>query len=513
MAKIDVYNTKIVINDYILGDCKKLENNFKFYDPLLHKKIDMCMEYDEINKKLYIPRGIDILYIENLFNCTANIIFNGDEKQRINPPKLKYKPRNEIQFNTIDFMCGYNKYKHNLSRSQLSINLITGKGKTFCTIASLVNIGLKSIIIVSYNDWMIQWKNCIHEYTDTKMNEVVFIKGSGSIDRLFIRKDLDKIKFIIASHDTIKSYASKRGWERINILFKQLKIGVKVFDEAHLNFDNVCKIDFVTNTFKTFYLTATPAKSDEKQNRIFQLYFKNIPSIRMFDKENDPHTNYNAILYNSNPSPIAISSCKNVYGFDKNRYSMYITDKDNFYNMFNIFLYKALKNKKKNIFYIATNAAILKVYDYIKKHFPNIINYVGIYTSRIPKDKKLLELNKRIILSTTKSLGTASDVKGLQCVFNVAEPFKSKVLAEQAFGRTRDKDTDYYDIIDLGFRPINTYYKYKKPIYTKMAKKCTEFRLSEDDVYYNGLNAYKNIINYKTEFIYYTLYYCKNNNV
>jgi hypothetical protein len=491
MAKIDVYSTKIVINDYNLGDCKQLEYNFKLWDPLTHKHIEMCMEYIEKEKRLIIPRGIDILYLERLFNTNANVVYNGDPKDKVDQIKVRYKPRNDVQLETIDFMCGEGKYPNNQRKSQLSINLKTGKGKTYCTITSIAKLQLRSIIIMSYNDWMTQWKKCVYDYTDTRPQGVYFIQGAGSIDRLFHRKDISDIKYIIASHDTIKSYGDTRGWDKITELFRYMKIGIKVYDEAHLNFDNVCKIDFYTNTYKTFYVTATPGKSDDRANKIFQLYFKNVPSISLYDEENDPHTHYKALIYNSRPTPTVISRCKNVYGFDKNAYSMYIVKEPSFYNMLNILLYKALHNGKKNIFYIATNAAILVVYDYLINTFPLIEDQLGIYTTYTPKGIKLEQLDKRIILSTTKSLGTASDVKDLQSVNNIAEPFKSKILAEQSFGRTRGMDTEYYDLIDLGFKAINDYYRYRKPIYTRLAKSCTEFRLNDDDVYFKGQEALK----------------------
>ena len=43
---------------------------------------------------------------------------------------------------------------------------------------------------------------------------------------------------------------------------------------------------------------------------------KNIPSIELFDDDIDPHTNYIAIKYNSNPKPSDVIACKNQYGLN-----------------------------------------------------------------------------------------------------------------------------------------------------------------------------------------------------
>ena len=55
-----------------------------------------------------------------------------------------------------------------------------------------------------------------------------------------------------------------------------MRVGIKFYDEAHLNFDNMCKIDYYTNTKYTMYITATPARSNEGEN----LYINYI--LRMF---------------------------------------------------------------------------------------------------------------------------------------------------------------------------------------------------------------------------------------
>ena len=49
--KIEITNTAIIINDYNLGDCPKIENSFKSYDPIRHTNFFIAMHYDEDAKK------------------------------------------------------------------------------------------------------------------------------------------------------------------------------------------------------------------------------------------------------------------------------------------------------------------------------------------------------------------------------------------------------------------------------------------------------------------------------
>ena len=121
----------------------------------------------------------------------------------------------------------------------------------------------------------------------------------------------DNTVIYLVTHGTLKSYGDRFGWDKVSELFKHLKIGIKIFDEAHQNFENMLMIDYFTNVYKTYYLTATSLRSSDDENRIYQLSFKNIPSIDLFNPDEDPHTVYTAIKFNSRPSAIEKSNCKN----------------------------------------------------------------------------------------------------------------------------------------------------------------------------------------------------------
>lgn len=486
MNKIIVKHTSIIINNYNIGDSIKLENNFTVYDKITHSYFLKGVEYVEDEKKLILPRGIDVFYLENIFQCKAVMDTSHDPMDFIDKVNIKYLPRDEIQEEAIAFMSGNTtKYKKNKNYSQFSVNLNTGKGKSYCSIINSAIHSIRSAVITSSINWLNQWKNYILEYTDIKSREIFTITGTPSIQRI-LSKDMSQYKFILISHNTIKSYGDSFGWNKVSELFNHLKIGIKYFDEAHLNFVNMSKIDFYTNTYKTYYVTATPARSDKDENAIFQLYFKNVPAIDLFDENEDPHTNYIAIRYNSRPAPYEISECKNQYGLDRNKYTNYITGKDNYYKMIRIILDILFKKKGKSLIYIGTNKAIFKTYEWISYNYPELINDIGIYTSAIPEDEKINQLNKKIILSTTKSTGTAMDIKGLECTVVLAEPFKSEVLARQTLGRTRSNNTLYIEVVDTGFNQILKYYYYKKPIFEKYALSCTEINIKQNELDYRS---------------------------
>ena len=494
MNKIVLKHSRIEINNYELGDCPNLEYIFSVWDPNYHTSFPMGIEYIEEKKQLRLPRGIDISYLKNMFMCEPVVDRNPDPYIMTGPVPIKYLTKDERQSEILKFILGKDQYRYTLSKSQLSINSGTGSGKTFITIASMCFTGSRIIIITSSLNWLEQWKARILEYTPLNENQIYTIAGSGSISKILCRNPLDYQVFLV-SHSTIKSYGDKNGWDKVEDLFAYLKCSMKVYDEAHLYFDNMAKIDFHSNTKKTLYLTATPARSSKDQDTIYQLYFKNVPSISLFDENSDPHVNYVSIHFNSHPKPMDIQKCKSPkYGLDRVKYISYIVNQPNFLKLITIIIDMALNKNGKALIYIGTNEGIKIVYDYIISQFPFLEPYIGIYTS-ITKENKEMQLYRKIILSTTKSCGAASDIYDLRMVINLAEPFRSSVLAQQTLGRCRLDNTLYIDIVDQGFFFTKKYYESKKPTFSQYAKSCKSIVFDDQELEnrYNAICAKYNI--------------------
>lgn len=480
MNKIVLKHSRIEINNYELGDCPTLEYIFSVWDPVYHASFPKGIEYNEELHQLRLPRGIDISYIKNLFMCEPVVDKTPDPYVMSEPIQIKYLPKDQRQVEILKFILGKDNYRYTLSKSQLSVNSSTGSGKTFITVASICFSGARTIIITSSRNWLDQWKERILEYTPLTEKQIYMIVGSGSISKILCRDPLDYQIFLV-SHSTIKSYGDRNGWDKVEELFRYLQCSMKVYDEAHLYFDNMAKIDFHSNTKKTLYLTATPARSSKEENNIYQLYFKNVPSISLFDENIDPHVNYVSIHFNSHPRPIDIQSCKNQYGFDRIKYVSYIVNNPNFLKLVTILIDMVINKNGKILIYIGTNQGIMAVYNYIISEFPFLEPYIGIYTSMTKSDKES-NLYKKIILSTTKSCGAASDIYDLRVIINLAEPFKSPVLAQQTLGRCRADNTLYLDIVDQGFYFTNKYYEAKKPIFYQYAKSCKSILMNDKEL-------------------------------
>lgn len=480
--KIITTNSCIIINDYDMGDSKRLEYNFRVYDHLTHTVSYLGLYHDAVNRRLYLPRGIDLWFVQQCFDEVEPCVKTHDAYDKTGAIMIKYLPRDDRQKQALRFMLSVEEYNPNRYKSQFAVNLNTGAGKTYCSVATIAYEEIRSIIITCSNSWLDQWKERILEYTDMIPDDIYRIAGAPSINTLLSGKSKNcSRKIYLVTHSTLKSYGDTYGWDKISELFRSLRIGFKFYDESHLSFANMTMVDFFTNVYKTYYVTATPARSSKDENFIYNVYMKNIPSIDLFDKDNDPRTHYVAFKYSSMPAPYEISACKNAYGLDRMKYISYLMEKPDFWRAFDIIFEKVRLRGGKALFFLGTNDAILKVRDYIVYHYPEFENDIGIYTT-LSSDKNK-EKEKRFILSTTKSAGAAEDIKGLKTSVVLAEPFKSEVLARQSLGRTRDEGTYYFELVDLGFKQTKQFYYAKMLVFNKYA-------LSTKDINYTPLQLF-----------------------
>lgn len=468
--KIVVYNNKIVINNYSYGDVPALDDTFEIFDKVTHSYSSVAVLYDRKNKTVTIPRGIDIPYIESILDSYAfydNTCIK--PKKNDNNILIKYPPKDDKQKEAIQFLSGTGNYKYTKKYSQLFLALNTGAGKTYLGIVYTALLNVKTIIITTSTQWLEQWRIRFIEHTNILPNEIYSIEGSMDINNIIKRDEIsyDRYKVYTVSHATLLSYANDNGWNSIDCLFRKLGIGLKIIDEAHLNFDNIYHIDYASSVYRTLYLTATPVRGETNENRIYQLYFKNIPSLSLFDPETDPHTHYISLRYKSELNLIDINRCQNMYGFNKQMYCDIVVTKKNFDYISRIVMDMIYNIPGKKMLFFATNNAIVFFYQWLLCNYAELSNDIGIYTS-INNDKASA-LEKTYILTTSKSAGAAVDIKGLMVCVNLAEPTKSPPQNQQRFGRTRAYNSYYIDVVDTSLKVISNYYKQSYPMFEKYA--------------------------------------------
>ena len=462
---ISIENSRIVIDNYRLGECEKLESYLSVWDKVTFSYTFCAYVYDEENKKLIIPGGFNIEKIKEFFPREKIVDNTTENKYREINFSLKYPTRNSLQNQAINFLL-----KEKMKQKFLCLE--TGGGKTYCSIHYVFRTKKLPITFVDQESIMNQWKERIMFFTDIKEEEIFLISGRDSIDKIMKMKksDLKKYKWFIAIHRTMNNFYNEDPYN-ITKLFDKLQIGVKLYDEAHVEFKNILYMDCFTNC-ETIYITATPSRSDPSERKVYNNMFWDVPK---FKGSGEKYHNVIMYTYNSEPSSSEEMSCMSKYGFDIVKWgSKYLTDDDKHYNIFldviKYLLEFVTKNNRHKIAILLPNLKLCeKIHKDIQGHISDYS--IGQFHSKI-KDKDE-QLEKDIIITTDKSFGKAIDVKNLSIVIN-AVPLSSSTKVLQMLGRLREipgKEVFYIDLTDEGFTQQRKQAVIRKKVFKDKCKK------------------------------------------
>lgn len=471
-----VKNTRIEIHGYELGSVPVLEKSLSVYDQPTYSYSWVNYNYDEEKQILCVPRSMSLNYLGHLFPTKKIKYYDKSDTAKKAIFKLNVKARDELQADAINYLLSEGKFKDLEGATQRMLSLATGKGKTYCTIAALSYMRQRGMVIVGQDRLAGQWKDEFLKFTNLNEEDIYIISGSDSIRKIMKDKIEPNYKIFIASHRTLASYAGD-DWSKLTEFFERIKIGTKVFDEAHLEVKNIFQIEYNTNTANTIYLTATPSRSNVSEDKCYQFSIQELPVHGLEDKYDDPYHYIYYIKYNSKPSDIDIAKCATQRGFNGNAFADYTFNKnyDQFIEIIEKLIDMCLKREGKIAILLSKNDNILKLQKTLRYMYPNLD--VGIFTTLIKsKAEREEQLKSKLILTTEKSLGTAIDVKGLRFLISTI-PTSSQVLSEQIIGRLRrlpdNQKSFYFDLTDIGFPKCRTQLNNRRKVLDLKAAKIT----------------------------------------
>ena len=479
MSKIVVNHTSIVINNYELGDKEYLEKKQSIWNKSYYRYDPVGYVYNESTKQLLLPRGVDINFLERTFNTQADFNYAADPSDTMSI-RLKLMPRDDVQRKSISFLIGEGDFSYTKKYSQLLLNLDTGIGKTYVATAALTFYRTKAIIITHIDKIKKQWYDTFMNITDIDKASICDITGSYVINALLDSPN-PKFKIYLINHATINAYATKHGWESVGELFRHLKIGVKIYDEAHLCFENMLRVDMYTNTKRTLYLTATFNRSDPDENRLFEQCTKSIVRYGSEARsEKRKHIVYLAAFYNSYPDIGEEGSMSTIRGWSKIRYADYLMGCKRFFEALTYMVNYFINKEGKMLILSSKIETAHTIAEMVKKLHPDKV--VSEYHSKISSEDREKAFSADIISSTPQSAGTGADIRGLRCVINT-ESYSSKVSAEQMSGRLREysptANTFYVELVDRGFRKVQNMYRDRLSVFKKKCVKVCTINLEE----------------------------------
>ena len=473
------YNSLVVRNvDPESSAFKNVMSKFSYFDKVIHKYTFSL--FTQIGTSLYFPATVPINPLKSIFP-DKEIVYTKNKLHK--SEKISYKmlhsPRNELQKETLSFLMSMQEPN---DCHQRMVSLPTGSGKTFVTINAIQQIGKKPLIIVDKVSLAEQWKNQFLLHTDLKEDDIHILSGSESVHEA---ESLSNKKIYIAIHRTLGNMLSEN-FDSLNNLMSSLKIGIRVFDEAHVEFKNICNINSFSNVLYTIYLTATPRRSQFKENSLYKKVFGSIP---YFDGLNKSGENYHTVLLvemNSHPDMRTQAYVKTKYGFNSARWAQFIA-KDAYEKLYTVIKtiftkMNLVNNSMKTAIVLPTLELIDAVNNSLSEDFPNA--KIGVFTGELKKtEDRETALQSDVIITNDKMFDKAIDVPGLEVLINCVQ-FASDVKAQQMIGRLRknlepNKQSIMIDVGDLGFIETVRLFKSRSRFYKKVAKSIATINMNK----------------------------------
>lgn len=458
--------------------------------------------YDEEQDMLYFHKGVDIEYLRRLL---INIKVTLHEHDPFDNMKFDFEevisPRDDYQKDIIDFFKGVNAHTNSYNRHQLLLPAGTGTGKTFTSSYAACNIGVKTVIIVHTLNLIKQWYNTLINMHGVPSNRIHVLSTRDLCLAANGQHQCDADIYILTHQTFCVAIKTVGSFKRASNIFKNLKIGLKIIDECHLRFGNIITIDFLTNVWKSFYLSATPARSNKDEHSIYKyvfsdtLYYKRSDASKEDNKQLVPKkwVSYNTIIVDSQLNP-------NVYRYKVNRgksmnaisYGKFVIKPDKKQTHF-----KCCRDLLKDLFSkdehskVIIFVPLIELTEELQFFLSTQLSYdesfqydlsIRTMTSKNTASEKEYAKKADVIITTIQSCGTGVDLPGLTSVI-CCSPFASAVTAEQVFGRLRycGKVCYYYDVIDKSVPADSYFWKARKKVFEHFALEVHCMDYTPDD--------------------------------
>ena len=489
---IDVYTTHITVDNSTEAS--------DLIEPLLARMIyEDTYATDEILKErgyifdddtdtLYLHRGVDLSYLQRLLiNCKVRI----HEHDEFDNMEYQFEevipPRDQLQVDIIDFFKGVNGHANSYDKNQLLLQAGTGTGKTFTASYGACSLSMKTIIFVHTVSLIKQWYCTLIEKHGFPSNRIHLL----STDDLYLaacgRHKCDADVYIV-THQTFRSAMKKCGSFTVaSNMLKNLRIGLKIIDECHLMFGNILLIDFLSNVYKTFYLSATPGRSNKDDNSIFKYVFSSCIRYKRSELSSESiipkrWVSYNVVSLNTETPYSVYKHRVLARGNSMNAisYGKFVIQRDQKQTHF-----KCIRDILKQTFTKDENSKVIvfvPLIDLVENltfflqtqlsyddSFPYDLK-IRSMTSRNTKEEKDYAKKADVIVTTIQSCGTGVDLPGLTTAI-CSSPFVSPLTAEQVFGRLRycGKKCFYYDIIDTSIPMDINFWRSRRKTFDRLA--------------------------------------------
>ena len=446
--KLEQTTTGVIIHQATTEVKRKVLQYFSLRDPV--REYFIYSGNDKTRRPLF-GKEHDVIYISSGFlKINDPVIQSLPKPSKVNYPTPKKveitmnrEPRSPLQEDCIKKMLDTNN-----GYSKLTIELKPGTGKTFIATYATSKLQLKPLVVAPTtllkNQWVEEFEGC----------------GIPRQDIATHIEDAPNKKLCVVTISAIERELGK-DWERLMKIIHESSFGIKIVDEAHLHLKGMLRLDAICNIKHNWYLSATLGRSDEMEDDILNRALLDadrfIGNPQYEEYQNEYVNIYMQDIYYNTSNKL----CQEHFKYGKKGlikatyYRMLMAYRGGQPFMDNIkHLIKVAYNVKTYDGKILVLVPLLDVIKRLKDELSrdpwfdrfNIVTVDG--SLPLPVKRQALE-DGTLILTTTMSVGTGTDIKNLACVVNFDQA-ASPIILEQVAGRLRDRGKEcwFFDITD-----------------------------------------------------------------
>lgn len=420
---------------------------------------------------------------------------------------MAYKARHKYQTRDYDHLYITNIHPDGRERSRcimvdnpehlyLTENFIVTHN-TFCTGVGLCKLKMKTLIIMHRDNLRKQWMNSLFNMNGLTSKEVHEIDSSEELEAIAKGKIHLDYDVYLLTHATFRAGLNRiQKMKDVMNITKNLGIGLKIIDEAHLEFRDTLIMDYCFNVKRNLYLTATAGRSAKDENSIFRHVFSSAifykPSMLLTSNAPKKWVNYTTVEIDTHCKP-------NIYkyrvaggkGMNGPSYGKWVIqyDKNNTHFKCIVDLLKLAFEKdqySKVLVFLPLIDLCEECAYFLKRKLDNDKDFtydLDIRTICSKNSKKDNEYAKKsdVIITTIQSCGTGTDIKGITTIISCS-PYVSRITCQQVFGRIRynGKIGDYYDIYDASVPMDRFWLKSRNKTFKQLALNVKHISWSED---------------------------------
>ena len=363
----------------------------------------------------------------------------------------------------------------------------TAAGKSYCSIRAWCMRGDVLLGTFAQVSHLENYKAELLKFTDLTEDDILVIdEGRLSLRRAMKHPEtLAAIKVVLVLHRTVWNAMQDKiedgrvtGANEFCEFVMRVGAGTHVSDEAHLELQSLVTLGMLMNVDQTFYLTATPKRTDWMEDRVLGMQ---IPRDRALYIKSAPRLETTQIRYDTRPSEIEVGKSVNRRDyFDVPRFFDYLMQPgkwDFIEEMLTHYIAQCFDGGAVSVGVIVAGKLefLDRVVDRLTVAFPD--RQIGNFSSRVKAgEARAAELHKDIVVTTEKSFNGSVNPERMTHLIFLA-PISSPVWLEQIAGRLRGLDGRpcvFLDLWDAGFPKLVEQVKRRRTTLKKLSTSLTE---------------------------------------